>query len=185
MFLLISLPVGAAPQGFCQARKVPYGRALLDISIKDLINPDLLRLIQLGLSGSVHMEIVLWQSRRMWFDKSLHSDSRDLAITWSSTDNVLIVGERPTPNLEWITLDPITFRSPSANIMGTVLYVEVNLRLEVVTTESLKKLTYWMVGQKQPQTNPSIVPTAILRAIANDLSREVRIRCHVEPLSDG
>lgn len=180
-FILVLSTAEADPKALCQAQRLPHGRALIDISVQDLIDPELARLIQLGLGGKVRVEIILWQGRPFWFDKNLYSDSRNLNLTWSPSDEVLILGDTPIGNREFINLDPVSLRISEDVSARASLYFEVSLHLEVVTMDSLTKLAHWMVGREEKEKNRAIVPTTILQAIAHDLSRDVRTHCTIGP----
>jgi hypothetical protein len=167
----------ATPAASCRAERAGQ-RALVATEVIELLEPGLRRLVELGLVGRLRVEAALYRRRPLWFDQRVAEQVRDHGIGWSRTDRTLLLdGQRMDPaalargrmTLPFLSLLPGRFRSGDH-------YVEINLRLEVVTSASLGEVARWLVDD----ADRSVVPRALVDYLAADLARTSSCRCEVE-----
>ena len=188
-------PAWAAPGISCRAERAGQ-RALIQIEVNQLFDPrarELLHLVELGLVGRLHIETTLFRRRRFWFDLRLVEASHLFNIAWSKDDKRFTLEGRPIASPYDFAL-PILALRPEGDALdegnpadGT--YVEVLLRLEVVTPTSLGQVARWLVTSPETPSEadpaaPSapgktLVPGAVLNLLASDLARKARGSCTV------
>jgi hypothetical protein len=152
-------------------------RALVQISVMDLFDRDLLHLVRLGLEGRIALEVALYRRRTFWFDHHQGSESRTSVVTWSRPRQAFALDGAPADPAR-LTLDPIVV---SAADKGPH-YVEVSVRLEVVTAGSLVQVARWLVqgpGAQAGGTTPSVLGRSLMSQVAADLARSATARCPV------
>jgi hypothetical protein len=151
-------------------------RALVQISVTDLFDRDLLHLVRLGLDGRIALEVALYRRRAFWFDDRRDSETRTSVVTWSRARQAFALDGAPADPAR-LTLDPIALRAPDKGPH----YVEVSVRLEVVTAGSLVQVARWLVQGPGAQagTTPSVVGRSLMSQVAADLARSATARCPV------
>jgi hypothetical protein len=196
--VLTSAAAWAAAGVSCRAERAGQ-RALIQIDVTQLFDPrsrELLHLVELGLVGRLHIETTLFRRRRFWFDPRLVEASHLFSIAWSKDDKRFTLEGRPIASPYDFAL-PILALRPDGDALdegdpadGT--YVEVLLRLEVVTPTSLGQVARWLVTSPETPADPdpaaapgpsapgkTLVPGAVLNLLAADLARKARGTCAV------
>jgi hypothetical protein len=173
-------------------------RAILRVTLVDLFDQELLRLVELGLEGEVHVEATLYRRRRLWFDARLVQVNRVLGVSWSRLQGTFLVAGLPVADPDRLELPEMVLsstRDPPPDD-GDEEYVEISARLEVVTARSLGQVARWLVGGKtapavppegrrgaeRADPTPPLVPRALVEYLAADLARTSNGRC---PLRGG
>jgi hypothetical protein len=189
--LVAAGPAAAWAQPAVDCRADPAGqRVLLRVSLVDLFDQELLRLVQLGLQGRLRIKATLYRPRRFWFDARVVESSRQLAVSWSREEGVFTVEGRPVEHPSRLVLPEM--------IVGSGLdeareeregYVEVEARLEVITASSLGQVARWLVrgspgrapgASSQPAESSSpLLPRALVEYLAADLARTTSGRCSI------
>jgi hypothetical protein len=165
----------AAPGARCRAERAGQ-RALVATEVTDLLDPQLLRLVELGLVGRLRVEAVLYRRRPMWFDQRVTEQVREHGIGWSPEGRTLLVdGKRSDPAAWALGRVPLPFLSLlPCRFEGGAHYVEISLRLEVVTSASLGEVARWLAAGDERS-----VPRVLVDYLAADLARTSRCRCDV------
>jgi hypothetical protein len=164
----------AAPGARCRAEQAGP-RALVDIEVTDLLDQQLQRLVELGLVGRLRVEAALYRRRRLWFDQRVTEQVREYGIGWSPTDRGLLVdGQRVDPAARRSGRLPLPFLTLPGRLRAGAHYVEITLRLEVVTAASLGEVARWLVAGAD-----RTVPRALVDYLAADLARTGSCRCEV------
>jgi hypothetical protein len=194
----LSSAAWAAPGVSCRAERAGQ-RALIQIGVTQLFDPrsrELLHLVELGLVGRLHIETTLFRRRRFWFDPRLVEASHLFSIAWSKDDKSFTLEGRPIASPYDFAL-PILALRPEDDALDDPdpaggYYVEVLLRLEVVTPTSLGQVARWLVTSPETPAEPdpgappgasppgkTLVPRAVLNFLAADLARKAQGNCPV------
>jgi hypothetical protein len=165
-----------AAQVLCRAERAG-DRARTELTVIDLFDRDLLRLVRLGLEGRIAVEAILYRRRPLWFDQRLGSETRTQVVAWSRARRTFTLdGVAAEPAR--MTLAPVVLRAAASGAH----YVEVSVRLEVVTAGSLVQVARWLVrgenGAGEGAT-PSLLGRSLLSQVAADLARTAQARCPV------
>jgi hypothetical protein len=189
----------AAPRLQCWAQRAGE-RALVAVTMADLLDADLRRLIELGLAGRLRIETTLHRRRAFWFDDQVASEVRHAVLSWSRERAGLLLDGKPAA-LDQLALPLLPLRPARGALDPGEHYVDVNLRLEVVTSSSLGEVARWLVagrgraaqgvgepsGRRQEpgdEEEAPLLPRALVGALASDLARTARGRC-VLPAAAG
>jgi hypothetical protein len=157
-------------------------RALVSVTLADVLDPDLRRLVELGLAGRLRVEVRLHRRRAFWFDAQVGEDIRQSVLQWSRPRaSMLLDGQLVDPRR--LTL-PFVLRPGHGGLDQGEHYVDVAVRLEVVTASSLGAVARWLAAGR-PGTNgngdeddgAAPLPRALAGALAADLARTARGRC--------
>jgi hypothetical protein len=191
---LVAAGSGAAfaqPAAGCRA-DTAGPRVLLRVTLADLFDRELLRLVELGLVGRLSVKATVFRRRRLWFDARMVELERELSLAWSRQEGALTIQGQPVAQPNRLEL-PEMILSPS-QASGDDLadsYVEVVARLEVITASSLGQVARWLVrGQRRAPgpaetseragaTGPQAVPRVLVEYLAADLARTSAGRCPV------
>ncbi len=176
LFLLSAPALAAGPGARCEA--VQLGRrTLARVDLFRFFDRELLRLIRLGLEGRIHITLTLMRRRTAWFDDVVLSVDRDVTLTWDDTRRRYLVDgvAIDVVDLEPLRLDRVALGRRDRDTAGTH-YVEVSVRLQVVTVTSLLTAANWLTGGK---SGPDRVSTSVARAVAEDLLRKASTSCGV------
>ena len=177
----------------CHAERAGQ-RALIQVGITQLFDRELLHLVELGLVGRLHIELTLFRQRRLWFDPRLAESTHLFSIAWSKEDRrFTLEGQRIASPYDF-ALPILALRSDedplTPEMTNDDFYVEVLLRLEVITPTSLGQVARWLVtspeagSEADPGAAPApagktLLPRALLNYLAADLARTARGRCAV------
>jgi hypothetical protein len=170
---------GAGAEGpaqlLCRAERAGE-RALVQITVVDLFDRDLLHLVRLGLEGRIALEAALYRRRTFWFDQRLSSESHTAAVSWSKARQAFALDGAAADPLR-LALPALALRVPDQGAH----YVEVSVRLEVVTAGSLVQVARWLVrgGSGGEGPTPSALGRSLLAQVAADLARTASARCPV------
>jgi hypothetical protein len=178
---------GAQPVLDCRADTAGQ-RVVLQVSLADLFDEELLRLVELGLTGRLRIQATLYRKRRIWFDARLAESSRELAVAWSRQEGTFTVDGRPVEPLHRLELPEMIVSAPlDGQTDSAPAYVEVTARLEVITANSLGQVARWLVRGKAQASRSSVpprtesgsplVPRALVEYLAADLARTTSGRC--------
>ena len=173
-----------------ECRAEPAGQRLaLRVSLADLFDEELLRLVELGLVGRLRVEATWYRERPLWFDARVGQSSRELVVSWSRQESTFLVEGRPVERLSRFELPELMIGGgldvPADSVAG---YVEVRARLEVITASSLGQVARWLVRGKaqgnraapEPAESGSpLVPRALVQYLAADLARTAKGRCPI------
>jgi hypothetical protein len=172
-------PAWAAPSASCVAERAG-GRALVQVSVRDLFDGDLLRLVQLGLVGRVQVEVTLYRRRRLWFDARRASVSRDAVVAWSRSSRAFALDGGRIADPQRLALDTFSLRPEDEPLDAGAHYVELNVRLEVLTARSLGQMAEWLVKEERQGESASGLSRTLVTYLASDLARTVAGRCPVQ-----
>ncbi len=153
-------------------------RVLADVELLQLFDPELVRLVKLGLTGEVAVELELVRPRPFWFD-----DRQDLArtraqVTWSKEEQAFLLDGRKVRDLQRLPLERVSLRATETATEGFV--VRVRVRLEVVTDASLREVARW-VGGRPDDEKGTLFGDQLVGALVNDLARKGTAECRVVP----
>lgn len=192
----VTRPVWANAQVGCQAERAGQ-RALLQIVVAELFDRELLRLVELGLEGRLHIEAALYRRRRFWMDARVAESQHVFTIAWSKPERRFLLDGRAITSPRRFNLPRQSLRPADESLQQASHYVEIALRLEVITASSLGQVARWMVSRPgQPTAEPdpaaqpapnqaeasgTVLPRALVNYLAADLARTARGRCPVGP----
>ena len=167
----------AARASSASCRAVLAGtRALVGLTLEGLLDRDLLRLVRLGLSGSLSVEVSVVRHRFL-LSSRVAKVSFDLELRWLEDDQVLLLDGRPVRDPDQLTLERIVLELPGG-LDPDALGVEARAELKVVTTQSLGDVARWIAGGKGGER--SAISRNLIGAVADDLSRSAEATCAVK-----
>jgi hypothetical protein len=174
--IVLLLLAGAAKAQEVACKAVLAGtRALVDATVHGLLDNDLLRIVKLGVAGRLTVETSVVRRRQLWFGRVVAVTTRELPLTWSEERGVFELDGRALPDPDNVSLERIALSLGDAGD-PTAYQVEVVTRLVVVTPGSLGRVAGFLEGESD-----SALAKTLLGAIANDLTREAKGACAVEP----
>jgi hypothetical protein len=163
-----------SPTVRCQGR-VSRDRAVLRLEVERLLDPELTRLVRLGLRGRLRVEMTLFRRRRLWFDERVGKVERTLAVSFTR-GKVVIDGARVEGGK--VMLEPLALWLTEAAEPDARYGIDAEARLEVVTAESLGRVADWIAGGEG--SRPGAVSKNLLAGLASDLERRAQGGCAVE-----
>ena len=172
-----SFAVGAAgPSGSCRAAAV--GRNVsVRVQLEALFEPELLRLVSLGLDGNIRVEVELLRHRPLWFPSRTGQQSVELNVAREPAgEGFLLDGERladPQRLLLSRILLPLETGDPEQH------EVRVRVQLRVITPASLGKMATWVAGGDAKQEQRSALSAGVLALLADELARTLEFSCAV------
>jgi hypothetical protein len=163
-------------------------RVLLRVSLAELFDEELLRLVELGLVGRLRVTATLYRQRPLWFDARLAESSRELAVSWSRQESTFTIEGRPVERPNRLELPEMIMGGALGDAPDSApAYVEVTARLEVITASSLGQVARWLVRGKaqgersaapeRAESGSPLVPRALVNYLAADLARTASGRC--------
>lgn len=167
------------PSVRCEA-VIARDRALVDVTLNGFVDDRLARLVKLGLSGRIQLEVALLQRRPFWFDDFRDRAERESVLRYDRglaaflLDSELEVADPVTLRLDRIALRPVD------GLPDGDYRVEVKVSLRVVTPQGLGKVAAWLAGREQREGGAA--PSALLEAVANDLARTASTSCAAKRL---
>src|SRR5262249_5453972 len=135
--------LAAAPSLQCSAVFGPT-RVLVNVQLRDFFDPDLLRLVRLGLEGHLYLDINLVQHRRFWFDETISGRSMELTLSYVKSDDSFWLDQQiqvEDPSRLELERFALSFdRTPEEGQYR----IEAKATLQVVTGASLSKAAGWL-----------------------------------------
>jgi hypothetical protein len=186
--LFAAVPAARAAVGVqCKVERAGE-RAVVAVTLADVLDPDLRRLVELGLAGRLRVEVRLHRRRAFWFDSQVGEDVRQSVLQWSRQRSSMLLDGQPVDPAR-LTL-PFVLRPTQGSLAEGEHHVEVAVRLEVVTASSLGAVARWLAAGRPGADRPReqddedatpILPRALAGALAADLARTARGRCVLPP----
>ncbi|HYV45343.1 MAG TPA: hypothetical protein VFA20_10800 [Myxococcaceae bacterium] len=169
-----------SPLARCSAL-LANGRTLVDVAADHLLSDDLVRLVRLGMTGRLQVEVTVIRRQPFWFDAVVLEERRELVVTaLAEGSGLLLDGTRVLRDVDRLELDRLALR-PRPEVLPEEVdryRVEVKLRFQVITAGSLRQVARWITsGDGEEQ---GAVSRRLLDAVASDLTREASARCDVE-----
>ena len=165
--------LAAAPSLECRATLGPT-RVLVNVRLRDFFDPELLRLVRLGLEGQLYLEIKLVQQRRFWFNQNISTHSAEMVFSYAKEDQSFWLDARTRVE------DPLDLELGRFALSlggGRALeegayWIEAKARLQVVTAASLSKVAGWL-GPGSSGEERSAAGTLISEGVGNALANEL------------
>jgi hypothetical protein len=174
--IVLLLLAGAAKAQEVACKAVLAGtRALIDATVHGLLDQELLRIVKLGVAGKLTVETSVVRRRQLWFGRVVSTSTRELPLTWSEERGAFELDGRALADPDNVPLERIAVSLGEADD-PKAYEVEVVTRLVVVTQGSLGRVA----GFLQSESDSALART-VLGAIANDLTREAKGTCPVQP----
>ncbi|WP_223638515.1 hypothetical protein [Corallococcus sp. EGB] len=152
-------------------------RVMVRPEARAFISPELDRLVRLGLAGKLEVELTLRKRRAFWFDA--HVDSARVTQVLAFTRGGYFLDGRELPGgVGTLELERVAWTLDAKPEAGEHFVVQVEVRLQVVTSASLGRMARWLT---QGETSSSGTPVlgSLLRSVAEDLARRASVRCDV------
>jgi len=174
--LALSTAAGAqTPAGTCRASFAGRNVAV-HVQVDDLFPSEMLRLVGLGLTGRLQVEIDLVRRRPLWFSRRVARHSLDVAVSRGPGGEGLLLDGEPIA-------DPSRLRLPRIQLPvdgePDQLEAQVRVQLRVITPGSLGKMAAWVAGGESKQEERSALSAGLLSIIADELARSVETSCPV------
>ncbi len=163
------------PRAACTAMRAGT-RVLVRPEAHAFVDAELDRLLRLGLAGRLDVTLTLLRRRPAWFDARLAEQQLSEVLLFDEATGRYVLSGRPlTSGPGTLTLERAALQLEAPPDKDAVLEVELELRLQVVTSASLGRMAAWLT---QSETR-SAVSENLLRTVAEDLQRRARARCRV------
>lgn len=140
------------------------------------LSPELDRLVRLGMAGRLEVELTLWLRRPLWFDARVDG-ARLTQVLAFTRDGYLLDGRPLSGEPGTLELERVAWTLDASPEAGDAWWVQVEVRLHVVTAASLGRVATWLT-QGQAEERSALTGT-LLRSVAEDLSRGASGRCDV------
>jgi hypothetical protein len=149
-----------------------------------LFDPELLRLVRLGLAGRLEVDIALQRKRLLMFSEALASERYQATLSYDErSQEFRIDGRGVGAELKSLTLDRVTLtlRAPAPEGPHSV---RVSARLEVVTASSLLQLARFFGGREKDKPadegeGPGL-SSLLVKSLLQDLARSATGSCTLE-----
>lgn len=179
--LLVLWPLLAAraegpPRAACSAVRAGR-RVVVRPEARDFVDAELARLVRLGLAGKLELTVTLVRARPLWFDERLARVQLVQQLTWSERDGWALDARGLPDGPALLPLERVALDAPRDATGG--LHVDVEVRLQVVTAQSLGRVAQWLTGGREGER--SAVADDLVRRVAEDLARSARARCLLAP----
>src|SRR5262245_188718 len=187
--LLLVLPSAARaaardpPSASCSAR-LAGRRVIVNATLAGFFDPELLRLVRLGLAGRLEVEVALQRKRFLMFSESLASHRYQAMLSYDEkSQEFRIDGRGVGDELLSLTLDRVTLNPRGAPPEGEHS-VRVSARLEVVTASSLLQLArFFGARERDKAAEPeegSGMSRLLVKSLLQDLARSATGTCELE-----
>jgi hypothetical protein len=142
------------------------------------LTPELDRLLRLGLAGRLELELTLLRRRSFWFDEPV--DTTTLTQVLSFTKGEYLLDGRPlSSSTATLELERAAWTLEDPPEPGATFRVRVEVRLQVVTADSLGKVASWLTKGESTQDERSAVTSNLLLSVAEDLTRSASGDCEI------
>jgi hypothetical protein len=179
LLLVGTVSLAALPTASCTAR-VSGRRILVDVELGSLFDPDLLRLVRLGLKGHLTVELKVLKPRPLWFDALVAQDDATFSVDYSRERGALVLeGRREVPDPGHLALERLSVRLDSPP--EGPHQVQIHAKLQVVTASSLGEVARWLAGRARDrkEERPDALSRNLLDGVATELARSASARCEV------
>lgn len=160
----------AGPKTKCEASKSSK-RVSLRIELQNFFSPNLLQLVRLGLPGSIRIKARLMRSRDYWFDDSVESSTTHVDVHWRDGVGLVLGGSSIVRETKLLPLSLISL-GRGKKLSGS-LYVEVEVRLKIITQSSLGETRRWLKGA----TKSGSMGKWVMKQVVEDLTRSDGTSC--------
>ena len=173
---LSSVAHAQEPSATCTATRTGT-RVLVRPQAHAFIDAELDRLLRLGLAGKLELTVTLLRRRPAWFDARLVKQQLTEVLSYDEGAGRYRLSGRPLPEgPAALPLGRTALQLEQLPDADALLEVELDVRLQVVTSASLGRMAAWLT---QSETR-SAVSENLLRTVAEDLQRRARARCRVQ-----
>jgi hypothetical protein len=165
------------PRVACTATRVGR-RVLVRPEASALLAPELERLMKLGLAGRLELELTLRRRRSLWFSTRVDGARLTQVLSYAAKEGGwMLDGREVEPGT--LELERVAWALEEELEQTATLEVEVRVRLQVVTADSLGKVAEWLTQGEATDTERSALTRNLLRTVAEDLTRGAEGRCTV------
>jgi hypothetical protein len=186
VFLAVALAaagsgVGAetAPSAACEARRVG-DRVLVTLELRDFLQEETRRLLQLGMKGHIAVEAAAFRKRMGLFEHTVASTAVGPVLSSPRDSRELrLDGRALTESAGSFRLERFALRVPADEARAAALTVRATVRLRVVTVSSLSKVAAWAAQSSEDEASSSLITRGILSAVVSDLTRSADCTCRV------
>ncbi len=113
--LFVAVPAARAAVGVqCKVERAGE-RAVVAVTLADVLDPDLRRLVELGLAGRLRVEVRLHRRRAFWFDSQVGEDVRQSVLQWSRQRSSMLLDGQP---VDPARLDAAVRAAPDPGVAG-------------------------------------------------------------------
>ena len=160
----------ASPKTECEAAKSSK-RVSLRIKLQNFLNPNLLQLVRLGLPGKLRIKARLMRSRDYWFDDSVESSTTHVGVRWHEGVGLVLGDSSIVRDTKFFSI-PVISLGRGKKLSGS-LYVEVEVRLRIITQSSLGQTRRWLKGA----TKSGSMGKWVMKQVVEDLTRSDGTSC--------
>lgn len=165
------------PSASCQAH-LAGGRALVSVTLGGFLDPELLRLVRLGLDGRLRVSAIVYRDRGLWFDAREGEQQRSARLSFARARGRFLLDGREVEPRRPIALEPLSVWLDRAPRAGERHHVDLEVRLEVVTTQSLGRVATWIADPEDRRDRaPGLLSRNLLATVAGDLERVGAATC--------
>lgn len=168
------------PRVTCTATRAGR-RVLVRPEVSTLVAPELERLMRLGLAGRLELELELLRLRPLWFAEQVEGTRLTQVLVYVKEEGWVMDGRSLSEGLGVLELERVAWMLESEPEADTAFRVEVRVRLQVVTADSLGRVAAWLTQGKRTEQERSALTQGLLRTVAEDLTRRAQGRCDVQP----
>ena len=179
---VVARPGAAEPRVACTAALVG-GRALVDVTLDDFFDRDLLRVVRLGLVGNLRIEMTLVRARPLWWDDRVTTFTREVRLAFVRPSGPYVLDATgPVADPAHLVLQRQSVWPGGTALPRGSYSVEVRAHLEVVTAGSLGKVAAWIAGgERAREADRSTLTRLLLANVAGDLRRSASTACAAAP----
>ncbi len=180
LLLLVASSAEGAPGPTGSCRATASGRAVsVRVQLDDLFQPELLRLVSLGLEGRLHVELALLERRTLWFPRRAASLSYEVTMARDARgDGFVLDGDRPVLDPQHLVLERVAL--PFDGDDPERLRIEARIQLRVITPASLGRMASWVAGGDANKEERSALSAGVLAVLADELARSLELSCPVK-----
>jgi hypothetical protein len=168
------------PRVTCTAARTGR-RVLVRPEVSTLVAPELERLMRLGLAGRLELELELLRLRPLWFSERVEGTRLTQVLVYEKEEGWVMDGRPLKEGLGVLELERVAWMLETAPEAAAAFRVEVRVRLQVVTADSLGKVASWLTQGQRTEQERSALTQGLLRTVAEDLTRRAQGRCDVQP----
>jgi len=156
-------------------------RVLVRPEVSTLVAPELERLMRLGLAGRLELELELLRLRPLWFSAQVEATRLTQVLVYVKEEGWVMDGRPLKEGLGVLELERVAWMLEAEPEADASFRVEVRVRLQVVTADSLGKVASWLTQGRKTEQERSALTEGLLRTVAEDLTRRAQGRCDVQP----